>query len=84
MESEAPITSQLDPDTISVLKELRMNSSPNITTHSTQIRYDAGVRQKFLSAALTGEDLHSEYQIVTKGNSWKDCGGDKMKTLLCA
>ena len=31
----------IDPDTMSMLKELGMNSLRNITTHSAQTRYDA-------------------------------------------
>ena len=56
----------VDPDTRLMFKELGMSSLPNITTHSAQTRYAEASRKKFLSAAMTGEDLHSEYQIVTK------------------
>ena len=53
------------PDTMSMSKELGMNSSPNITTHPAQTRCGAAVR-KILECSTSGVDLHSEYQIVTE------------------
>ena len=46
----------VNPDTMSMLKELGMNSLPNITTHSAQTRYGAAVRY-IVECSSTGVDL---------------------------
>ena len=58
-------TAQLTPNIRLMLKELGMNMLLHITTHTAQTRC-AEAGRKFLECLFTGEDLHSEYQIVTK------------------
>ena len=77
--------SLVDLDTRLMLKEFGMNSLPDVTTHSAQTRYDAGIRD-VLECSPSGVDLRSAYQIVTKRSrsSWikmtQECLPTKLRT----
>ena len=62
--------SEVDSDTMSMLRELGLQGLRNITTTSDALSPDAqrcGSREIRECRVSAGEDLHSEYQIVAKG-----------------